>query len=42
MKIRFVSREEIINSLLDKMIERGNLTSEQQDLLVGLTSEKQD
>jgi len=42
MKIRFVSREEIINSLLDKMIERGKLTSEQQDLLVGLTSEKQD
>jgi hypothetical protein len=42
MKIRFVSREEIINSLLDKMIERGNLTSEQQDLLVGLTSGKQD
>jgi hypothetical protein len=42
MKIRFVSREEIINSLLDKMIERGNLTSEQQDLLVSLTSGKQD
>jgi hypothetical protein len=42
MNIRFVSRQEIVNTILDKLIERGNLTSEQQDLLVGLTSGKQD
>jgi len=42
MNIRFVSRQEIVNTILDKLIERGNLTSEQQDLLVSLTSGKED
>jgi len=42
MNIRFVKREEVVNDLLDILIQRGNLTSEQQDLLVGLTSGKQD
>jgi hypothetical protein len=40
MKIRFVDRKEIINEILDIMLEVGNLSSEQQDLLIGLTSEK--
>lgn len=40
MKIRFVDRKDIVNELLDNMLEVGNLSLEQQDLLIGLTSEK--
>jgi hypothetical protein len=40
MTIRFVDRKEIVNQLLDVMLEVGYLSSEQQDLLIGLTSGK--
>lgn len=40
MTLQFINREDIVNNLLDIMLEVGYLSSEQQDLLVGLTSEK--
>lgn len=38
MKIRFVKRQEIIDRLLDKLIQNGNLDSDDMELLTGLTS----
>lgn len=40
MKIRFVDRKELVNQLLDIMLQEGFLSSEQQELLIGLTCEK--
>ena len=40
MKIRFVSRQEIVDRLLDKLIQNGSLDSDDKKLLAGLTSGK--